>query len=214
MIEEEEQEEESALSSYALQLKAAAKSGAGREDASHASIHDFAPGHVAGNPSGAPAAQSSRSLSNDLKTDRVAAILPLGACGKDELVLPPFTEEENSGQSGAYSHVQWRSVAEVIEYLGTLLRTTNPSGTDRWQQSDENSHNVTHVLFDLSSGHATGFASIDYRGARYTVHSITDTPESAVRDHSMEALSLLNELVSVAKVSSDIPNTQSIQIVP
>ena len=31
---------------------------------------------------------------------------------------------------------------------------------------------------------------------------------------SMGALSLLSELISTAKISSDIPNTQSIQIVP
>ncbi len=30
----------------------------------------------------------------------------------------------------------------------------------------------------------------------------------------MQALSLLNELSGTAKISSDIPNTQSIQIVP
>jgi hypothetical protein len=215
MIEEEEQEEESALSRYALQLKAAAKGGAGRESSAPASTRESAPGHVTGNTSRPTGVQTNGSLSNDLKTDRVAAVLPLGACGKDELVLPPFTEEENSGHSGAYSHVQWRSVAEVIKFLGTLLRTADPAGGgDRWQESDENGTHVTHVLFDLTSGQATGFASIDYRGSRYTVHSITDAPQSAVRDHSMEALSLLNELVSVAKVSSDIPNTQSIQIVP
>jgi hypothetical protein len=34
------------------------------------------------------------------------------------------------------------------------------------------------------------------------------------QDRSLQALSLLNELVSAAKVSSDIPNTQDIQIVP
>jgi hypothetical protein len=108
--------------------------------------------------------------------------------------------------------------ADSVSTSGTLLRTADPAGGNRWQEPDDDGRSVTHVLFDLSSGGgqaaASGFASIDYRGTRYTVHSITDMPESAVRDHSMEALSLLNELVSVAKVSSDIPNTQSIQIVP
>jgi hypothetical protein len=59
-----------------------------------------------------------------------------------------------------------------------------------------------------------GFATVDYRGDRYVIHSPADTPDAPVKDHSLEALSLLNELVSTAKVSSDIPNTQPIQIIP
>jgi hypothetical protein len=216
MIEEEEQQEEqSALSNYALQLKAAAKGGgAGRESVGPAPTHESAAGQVAKITGAASPGPSGRSLNNDLKTDRVAAILPIGACGKNELVLPPFTEEQNSGHSGAFSHVQWRSVAEVIEYLGTLLRTRAATNGDRWQESNENGNAVTHVSFNLTADRAPGFATIEYRGSRYTVHSIADTSDPNARDHSMEALSLLNELVSVAKVSSDIPNTQSIQIVP
>jgi len=215
MIAEEEQEEESALSHYALQLKAAAKGGgAGHESAMADSGHPAAPGHGVNVSNGQPSPQGGQSLGNDLKTDRVAAILPLGACGRDELVLPPFTEEQNSASSEAYSHVEWRSVAEVFEYLGTLLRTQGATDGGRWTGSDENGANITHVLFDLTAGHPAGFASIEYRGSRYTVHSVTDSATPAMRDHSMETLSLLNELVSVAKVSSDIPNTQAIQIVP
>ena len=57
-------------------------------------------------------------------------------------------------------------------------------------------------------------STVDYRGDRYVIHSPADTPDAAVKDHSLQALSLLNELVSTAKVSSDIPNTQPIQIIP
>jgi hypothetical protein len=128
--------------------------------------------------------------------------------------LPTFTEEQNSGRSGVYSDVQWRSVAEVIKYLGTILRTADPTPGDRWQESDDDGRAVTHVLFDLSRGRTPGFSTIEYRGSPYTIHSVADSSNPDVRDHSMEALSLLNELVSVAKVSSDIPNSQSIQIVP
>ena len=216
MIEEEEtQEEQSALSKYALQLRAAAKGGgAGRDSVAPASARASAPGHLA-NAAGAPTAtQNGRSLNNDLKADRVAALLPLGACTRDELVLPPFTEEHNSDLSGAFSHVQWRSVAEVINYLGSLLRAQAAANGERWQQLDENGNAVTHVMFGLTADRAPGFATVEYRGVHYTVHTIADTSDPSLRDHSMQALSLLNELVSVAKVSSDIPNTQSIQIVP
>jgi hypothetical protein len=216
MIEEEEkQEEQSGLSKYALQLKAAAKGGgAGRDSVANAQSRESAPGHPANAAGALTAGQSGRSLNNDLKTDRVAALLPLGACTRDELVLPQFTEEHNSDVSGAFSHVQWRSVAEVINYLGGLLRIQTTANGGHWQQLDENGNSVTHVMFDLTANRAPGFTTVEYRGVRYTVHTIADTADPSVRDHSMQALSLLNELVSVAKVSSDIPNTQSIQIVP
>jgi hypothetical protein len=214
IIEEEEREEESALSNYALQLKAAANGGAGRESSPALPSREAAPGHGIGGSNNSPHPQGTRSLSNDLKTDRVAAILPLGACGRDELVLPPFTEEQNSNNSGSYSHVEWRSVAEVIEYLGALLREGDRTSGAGWDEADENGANINHVQFHLTAGQGAGFASVEYRGTRYTVHSIADTSQPGLRDHSMQALSLLNELVSVAKVSSDIPNTQSIQIVP
>lgn len=104
--------------------------------------------------------------------------------------------------------------AEVIEYLGTLLRNGAAAPAAGWDETDETGTNIKHVLFHLGVEDKSGFATVEYRGTRYTVHSVTDTSQSDRRDHSMQTLTLLNDLVSVAKVSSDIPNTQSIQIIP
>jgi hypothetical protein len=80
------------------------------------------------------------------------------------LVLPQYTEDENSANSGTYNHIEWRSIAEVIQYLGAVLRAGDRSAT--W----------------------------------------TESSEGGLQTHP---LSLLNELVS-----SDIPNTQPIQVIP
>jgi hypothetical protein len=205
-------EEEEALSHYALALKAAVKAGAGKTGETPTSN---AGGGTSTGPNGNSGfrPQPVGSLAANLKVDRVAALLPLGACGQHELVLPAFTEEENAKDSGTFSHVEWRSIAEVIEYLGALLRPRNTEAA-QWTGGDVSGTIMSHTLFRLSSDSQPGFTQITYRGTRYTIHTDNERDAAAPQNHSLQALSLLNELISAAKVSSDIPNTQEIQFVP
>ena len=143
----------------------------------------------------------------------MAAVLPICACGQNELVLPAYTEEENAKDSGTYSHVEWRSIAEVIDYLGALLRTRN-TAAGQWTDTDASGAAVSHTLFQLSNDSQPGFTQVTYRGTSYAIHTDDERDPAAPQNHSLQALSLLNELVSAAKVSSDIPNTQEIQFVP
>jgi hypothetical protein len=206
-----EQEEDEALSNYALALKAAAKGGAGKTSEPPPSNTSGGTGAGA-NGNSSPHPQPVGSLASNLKADRVAAVLPIGACGQHELVLPAYTEEQNARDSGTYSHVEWRSIAEVIDYLGALLRAKNAEA-GRWTDSDASGAATSHALFRLSS-EQPGFTQVTYRGIRYAIHTNDERDAAAPQDHSLQALSLLNELVSAAKVSSDIPNTQEIQFVP
>jgi hypothetical protein len=208
----DQEEEEEAMSSYALALKAAAKNGAGKGPESSAPTSGSA-SNVGPNGNQNLHPQPVGSLSSSLKVDRVAAVLPIDACGQHELVLPAYTEEDNAKDSGTYSHVEWRSIAEVIDYLGALLRTRN-AGAGQWTDIDASGAAVQHSLFELSMESTSGFTHVAYRGGTYTIHTADDRSAAAPQDHSLQALSLLNELVSAAKVSSDIPNTQDIQIVP
>jgi hypothetical protein len=208
----EEREEEAALSNYALALKAAAKGGAGKAVEPSQSNAGAATGSGAnGNAGFHP--QQNGSLAANLKIDRVAAVLPSGACGQHELVLPPYTEEDNAKDSGTYSHVEWRSIAEVIDYLGALLRVRNSTAA-QWIDTDGSGATVSHTLFQLSNDSQLGFTQVTYRGTRFAIHTDDERDPAAARNHSLQALSLLNELISAAKVSSDIPNTQEIQFVP
>jgi hypothetical protein len=73
------------------------------------------------------------------------------------------------------------------------------------------------VLFSCSMATSIQRDALDYntyRGIRYTIRTNDERDRGALQDHSLQALSLLNELVSAAKVSSDIPNTEEIQFVP
>ncbi len=96
--------------------------------------------------------------------DRVAAILPLGAGSQDELVLPPYTEEENARNSGSYSHVEWRSISEVIQFLGALLRARDVDAV-HWSGTAANGEVTAHTLFAMSTDARAGFARVQYRGA-------------------------------------------------
>ena len=208
----EEREEEVALSNYALALKAAAKGGAGKTGEISQSNTSAATGAGA-NANTGPRSPQNGSLAANLKVDRVAAVLPKGACGQHELVLPAYTEEDNAQDSGTYSHVEWRSIAEVIGYLGALLRARNTAAA-QWTDTDANGATVSHTLFQLSSDSQPGFTQVAYRGTRFAIHTDEERDPAAPRNHSLQALSLLNELISAAKVSSDIPNSQEIQFVP
>ncbi len=203
------EDESAALGRYALALKAAAKSGAAKAGETPGAEGVVANGLKSGDGRGLiPEA----SLATNLKAERIAAVLPLAACGRTELVLPQYTEDENSANSGTYNHIEWRSIAEVIQYLGAVLRAGDASAS--WTESNRGTPDTRHVLFSVTRHAGSGFATVNYRGDRYVIHSPADSPEAAIKDHSLQALSLLNELVSTAKVSSDIPNTQSIQIIP
>jgi hypothetical protein len=206
------QEEEEAMSRYALALKAAAKGGAGRVNEPAVSNPGRATNAGVNNSAGFHP-QPGGSLASNLKVDRVAAVLPISACGQNELVLPAYTEEENAKDSGTYSHVEWRSIAEVIDYLGALLRTRNTEAA-QWTDTDASGATVAHILFQLSTDSRSAFAQVKYRGSSYAIQADNERDPSAPQNHSLQALSLLNELVSAAKVSSDIPNTQEIQFVP
>jgi hypothetical protein len=102
--------------------------------------------------------------------DRVAAVLPLGACGQSELVLPAYTEEENAKLSGTYSHIEWRSIEEVINYLGALLRASNAEA-DEWSDADATGRPISHRLFELSRSSKPGFTQVKYRDQNYTIYS-------------------------------------------
>jgi len=207
-----EQQEENAMSRYALALKAAAKGGAGQVNET-ASSNSGSAANEGANRSAGFRPRPGGSLAANLKVDRVAAVLPISACEQNELVLSAYTEEHNAKDSGTYSHVEWRSIAEVIDYLGALLRTRNTEA-GQWTDTDASGETVAHTLFQLSSDSRSGFTQVSYRGSSYAIQADNERGPAAPHNHSLQALSLLNELVSAAKVSSDIPNTQEIQFVP
>ena len=121
----------------------------------------------------------------------MAAVLPISACEQNELVAPAYTEEENAKESGTYNHVEWRSIAEVIDYLGALLRMRNTAAA-QWTDTDASGATVAHTLFQLSTDSRPGFTQVAYRGSSYAIQADNERDPAAPQDHSLQALSLLN----------------------
>jgi len=57
-----------------------------------------------------------------LQAGRVSAIVDAGGCNTDQIVLTKFSERDFETVSQNFIHIQWRSVSEVFDYLGAILR--------------------------------------------------------------------------------------------
>lgn len=144
--------------------------------------------------SGAAGAMPQVTLS--LQPGRISAMIDRNVCETDQIVLSPETEVAYRDTTREFTHIEWRSIAEVIQYLGALVR--NPSNVPTWGAGDN--------LFRLQGD--AGRISVVYRGARHYVGSAAPT------DKSLQALAMLNELITIAKISGSLPVTQPVQVLP
>jgi hypothetical protein len=155
---------------------------------------------------------SAATLTAAINLNRIGSILDTTDCEREELVLPPMTEEQFSKRSGQFAEVEWRSVSEVFGYLGALARHQGEPGQPSWKHQP----NATDVLFRTSPD-STGRIVVSYQGEVFSVHGAQSDrnqyPTDDPNDHSLQTLSLLSELVNAAKVSSDITNNQPLELV-
>jgi hypothetical protein len=152
----------------------------------------------------APLGGSGQSLANVLQQNRRSAVADSDFCSQAQVVQKPITEEQFEALSKTFVLVNWRSMAEVIQYLGAVAR--NQSSPDvHWMGSDGN----TQSIFRLTTGPALQAAiTVEHRNDYYSV-----APTSP-GDHSLQALSMLSELLGTARSVSDIPLQQTLQVIP
>ena len=157
-----------------------------------------------------------------LQHDRVGAFLRADDCYADQTIREPATEGEFRKYTETLGHIEWRSIAEVFQYLGAVLRQENGVRWDVARDRDvvgSTARAIPDTMFVLR--HA-GVASaeqamlrVNYGGENVAIGSGTvNIANEALQDHSLLVLSLLSELVNSAKISSDIPVTQQLQVLP
>jgi hypothetical protein len=169
--------------------------------------------------------------------NRLSAIIDESGCRTDEIVPDqPVSERDYAANTALFAHVEWRSTAEVFQYLGALLRNrgewnedadatvaacaafhTGVNSDDPCRDVAPNSAWTTHnKTFALAADSTDGRVVVNYRGRDYSVRSRfhEDPAADDSYDHSLETLSMLSELVNAAKVSSDIPVTPQLQLIP
>jgi hypothetical protein len=204
----------SAFGSYALVMSAVG--GGGTQSAAEPAANGRAGSNAGSTGSAMPAVSSS------LQENRVGAFLRANDCYADQTVREPTTETDFKKYTETLGHIEWRSVAEVFQYLGAVLR--RPEGitwTVRREHEVVGSSDgaVPDTMFALRRANSDdgkqGKLKIDYRGEAFSIGSGKLTADAAeVNDQSLLVLSLLNELVNSAKISSDIPVTQQLQVLP
>ena len=144
-----------------------------------------------------------------LTPNRISAIISSQFCDRDQIVLEPSSEEQFDMTTAGFAHVEWRSIAEVIQYLGALAR--NEASAPKWPREGGVPKNR---VFEVHKDQA-GRISVNYggKGATYSVgRDFDDRPDPG--DHSLQDLALLNELIAIAKVSGSLPVPQPVQVLP
>ncbi len=148
---------------------------------------------------------------------------PSEQCARDEVVLGAGAAEAGPG-----IQIQLRSVADIIRWLGLVLRVQQeleaepgdappclafrPAATPAGQPARE-----VCVFRLVRRGEAvpTGLAfEVDYDGKPWQVPRFAEAvPDGSRRgDYTTQVLALLTELVNLKKASSAIPSTRAVQI--
>ena len=163
-------------------------------------------------------------VSASLQHNRVGALLRANDCYADQTIRDPITETEFHKYTETLGHIEWRSIAEVFQYLGAVLR--QPDGItwgvrqdrDVVGSADAAAPDAMFVLRKAASADGRrGKVKVEYGSESVAVGSgavqLNETGP-VLQDQSLLVLSILSELVNSAKISSDIPGTQQLQVLP
>jgi len=130
----------------------------------------------------------------------------------------PTTESEFQKYTETLGHIEWRSIAEVFQYLGAVLRQENGVTWDVPLEPDVVGSKESarpDTMFVLRAAGAAAKLKVEYEGEKVGIGSgHIDTARGTLNDQSLLVLSMISELVNAAKISSDIPVTQQLQVLP
>ena len=128
-------------------------------------------------------------------------------------------ESEFQKYTETLGHIEWRSISEVFQYLGAVLRQEKgvtwsvPLERDVVGSEAQLIPNTMFVLREEDKKQAK--LKVAYGGENVAIGSgSVRIADQVFNDRSLLVLSLLSELVNSAKLSSDIPVTQQLQVLP
>jgi hypothetical protein len=131
------------------------------------------------------------------------------ACPSDEVFVHPGPEKK--GKSLAI-----RSVYDIIQYLGQVLRFQEERGENRCVTLDAKDRHCDSgdVLFQVNAPGGTPVVATNYANGRYAISARECTKIANERcDHSLETLAVLELLLNANKAAKDIPSTPRVQVV-
>ena len=180
------------------------------------------------------ASSSSQGMTAALQAGRVSALVNDKGCHADEVVLHKFSEKDFANASKRFVHIQWRSVSEIFDYLGAILRYnerhSSPSLAKPFRFAIVNDDTVIHtdvsasfpsepveqppsgaILFVLYKN-SPGRLYINFDGDFYTVKD--PDPTAPGRDYTMPIISMLSTLVNYASQPSTISTSTPLRLLP
>jgi hypothetical protein len=187
---------------------------------------------------GSQSSSSSQALTAALQAGRISAVVGTEGSVPDELVLPPASEEGFQKESQGFVHIQWRSVSEIFEYLGAILRYNDRERTFRFPINQDptvadEKYGMTAeqryvdgtagtdmvvpadppsaVLFAVNMD-GTGHLSTNYNGQTFTVHDANLNRIDA--DYTKPILSMLSTLVDYSSQSGSVSTSTPVRLQP
>lgn len=221
--------------------------GAGGASPGGASAVQGAPGGGHGGAgaggAGGGGASASSQVTTALQADRISAIITTADCKPDEIVMDAQSEKGYENQTEDFAHVRWRSIAEVVQYLGALARYDGQLNHEAWW-AESTPANVVRVpitpsqtdagcagSLQLDKGYAQTTSTLSDCDVLFSMHRTPDPSPLGVlpviyggevvfipkfdpgrKDHSIEVLAMLSELINTVKNQADLPITPQLLI--
>jgi hypothetical protein len=147
-------------------------------------------------------------------------------CVRDEIIVEGGRNHHTElSERRTFERVRIRSVDGIIQLLGKILRYEQAHGNQpltfdsfiRGAAANEPSstlfgQNTHDIIFQLSSASDCARFGVQYQGQSYYV--CNQVGPNGVKDHTLEILALVSQLLNLNKSAKDLPVTQSVQIVP
>jgi len=170
-------------------------------------------------------ASSSQGMTAALQAGRVSALVSSEGCHADQVVLKKFTEKEFADASKRFVHIQWRSVSEIFDYLGAILRYNDRASSpthpapfhftvvpDPTVMPTSGSGQLTETILFAVYKNVTGSLYVNH-GNEFFVVRETD-PAAPDIDYTMPILSMLSTLVNYASQPSTISTSTPLRLLP
>jgi hypothetical protein len=162
---------------------------------------------------------SAAEVGTSLQQNRVGAFLRADDCYADQAIHEPTMESEFQKYTETLGHIEWRSISEVFQYLGAVLRQEKGVTWSVPLERDvvgSEAQLIPDSMFMLrEEDKKQAKLKVAYGGENVAIGSgSVRIADQVFNDRSLLVLSLLSELVNSAKLSSDIPVTQQLQVLP
>jgi hypothetical protein len=188
------------------------------------------------NPAAGPTATSGspQALTAALLAARTSALVDVTNAKGDEIVLDSSEERDFEADSARFVHIQWRSVSEIFDYLGAVLRYNERlslSQNSRAALTFTQKPNDTNIVGETANAEGTAitFFQVSHWDSKTTelpaTHLITKfhgkdywipdiDPSQPIGDDTKVILSMLNTLVDYSSQPGPVSTSTPLRLLP